>query len=52
LDSGNRADAPSGMADRLKALEWENREWRQANKILCEANVYFAQREFDYSFKR
>jgi len=37
----------SDMAARLKALERENRELRQANEILRKASAYFAQAEFD-----
>ncbi len=40
------------LADRLKALERENRELRQANEILRKASAYFAQAELDRSFKR
>lgn len=35
------------MAARLKALERENRELRQANEILRKASAYFAQAELD-----
>ena len=38
--------------DRLKALERENRELRQANEILRKASAYFAQAELDRPFKR
>ena len=34
VDSGKRACVPSDMAEKLKALERENRELRQANRIL------------------
>ena len=34
VDSGRRAGIPTEMADRMKALERENRELRQANEIL------------------
>jgi putative transposase len=34
VGSGRRAGVPTEMADRLKALERENRELRQANEIL------------------
>ena len=34
VDSGRRAGVPSDMAEKLKALERENRELRQANEIL------------------
>jgi transposase-like protein len=33
------------MAAKLKALERENRELRQANEILRKASAYFAQAE-------
>jgi transposase-like protein len=33
VDSGRRAGIPTDMADRMKALERENRELRQANEI-------------------
>lgn len=52
VDSGKRAGVPSEMADRLKALERENRELRQANEILRKASAYFAQAELDRPFKR
>ena len=39
------------MAERLKALERENRELRQANEILRKASAYFAQAELDRRFK-
>jgi len=37
-----RAGVPTEMTDRLKALERENRELRQANEILRKASAYFA----------
>ena len=52
VDSGKRAGVPTDMADRLKALERENRELRQANEILRKASAYFAQAELDRPFKR
>jgi transposase len=42
VDSGKRAGVPSDMAEKLKALERENRELRQANEILRKALAYFA----------
>ena len=39
------------MRDRLKTLERENRELRQANEILRKASAYFAQAELDRLFK-
>jgi transposase-like protein len=47
LDSGTRAGVPSDVADRMKALERENRELRQANEILRKASAYFAMAELD-----
>jgi transposase len=38
--------------DRIKALERENRELRQANEILRKASAYFAQAELDRPLKR
>lgn len=37
--------------ERLKALERENRELRQANEILRKASAYFAQAELDRRWK-
>ena len=45
--SGKRAGIPTEMAERMKALERENRELRQANEILRKASAYFAMAEFD-----
>src|SRR5271156_614364 len=45
VDSGKRAGVPTEMAEKLKALERENRELRQANEILRKASAYFAQGE-------
>jgi transposase-like protein len=52
VNSGKRAGVPTELADRLKALERENRELRQANEILRKASAYFAQAELDRPFKR
>ena len=52
VDGGKRAGVPTEMAERLKALERENRELRQANEILRKASAYFAQAELDRRFKR
>jgi transposase len=41
----------SEVRDRLKVLERENRELRQANEILRKASAYFAQAELDRRFK-
>ena len=47
VDSGRRAGIPSDLAEKMKALERENRELRQANEILRKASAYFAMAEFD-----
>ena len=51
IDSGKRSGVPTGMAEKLKALERENRELRQANEILRKASAYFAQAELDRRVK-
>ena len=52
VDSGKRAGVPTDVAEKLKALERENRELRQANEILRKASAYFAQAELDRPLKR
>jgi transposase-like protein len=47
VDSGKRAGVSSEMAERMKALEREKRELRQANEILRKASAYFAMAELD-----
>jgi len=47
IDSGKRAGVSTDVAERLKALERENRELRQANEILRKASAYFAMAELD-----
>jgi transposase len=42
---------PTEISERLKMLERENRELRQANEILRKASAYFAQAELDRRFK-
>jgi len=51
VDSGQRVGVPTEVAARLRALERENRELRQANEILRKASAYFAQAELDRRFK-
>jgi len=46
-DSGKRSGLTSDDRERLKQLERENRELRQANEILRKASAYFAQAELD-----
>src|ERR1700674_42263 len=45
VDAGARAGIPTDMAEKMKALERENRELRQTNEILRKASAYFAQAE-------
>lgn len=52
IDSGMRAGQTSEERDRVKALEREVKELRQANEILRKASAYFAQAELDRPFKR
>ena len=51
IDSGQRTGVPTEVGERLKALERENRELRQANEILRKASAYFAQAELDRRVK-
>lgn len=51
-DGGKRAGTTTDEKERIKALERENRELRQANEILRKASAYFAQAELDRPFKR
>ncbi len=51
-DERPRAGPPSEERERIKSLEREVRELRQANEILRKASAYFAQAELDRPFKR
>ena len=44
-DAGKRAGPTSEERDRIRPLERENRELRQANEILRKASAYFTQAE-------
>ena len=46
-DQGLRVGPTTEERERIKALERENRELRQANEILRKASAYFAQAELD-----
>ncbi len=46
-DQGVRAGPTTDERDRIRTLERENRELRQANEILRKASAYFAQAELD-----
>ena len=47
VDSGRKPGLTTDLATKLKALERENRELRQANEILRKASAYFAMAELD-----
>jgi len=47
IDQGARAGVPTEVAEKLKAMEREIRELRQANEILRKASAYFAMAELD-----
>jgi transposase len=46
-DDGKRSGSTTSEQERIKALEREVRELRQANEILRKASAYFAQAELD-----
>ncbi len=46
-DGGQRLGATTEERERIKALEREVRELRQANEILKKASAYFAVAELD-----
>lgn len=52
VDNGKRAGVSSDTTEKMKALEREVLELRQANEILRKASAYFAQAELDLPFKR
>ena len=51
VDSGRKPGVTTDDRERLKQLERENRELRQANEILRKASAYFAQAELDRRWK-
>jgi transposase len=51
-NSGDTSELGGSEPERIKALEREVRELRQANEILRKASAYFAQAELDRPFKR
>ena len=51
-DGGERPGPTSAEKARIKELERENRELRQANEILRKASAYFAQAELDRPFRK
>ena len=50
-DQGKRPGPTSDDRERIRTLEREVRELRQANEILRKASAYFAQAELDRRFK-
>ena len=51
-DGGERPGQTSAEKARIKELEREVRELRQANEILKKASAYFAQAELDRPFRK
>ena len=51
-DEGVRPGLTTDERERLKGLEREVRELRQANEILRKASAYFAAAELDRPFKK
>ena len=51
-DVGERPGPTSAEKARIRELERENRELRQANEILKKASAYFAQAELDRPFRK
>ena len=52
VDSGAKPGVTSDMNEKVKTLERENRELRQANEILRKASAYFAVAELDRPFRK
>ena len=52
VDGGKRAGVPSDVAEKLRALERENRGLRQVDEILRKASAYFDQAELDRPSRR
>ena len=50
-DQALRPGPTSAEGERIRTLEGENRELRQANEILRKASAYFAQAELDRRFR-
>ena len=47
IDEGAKPGVTSEQAERIKALEQENKELKRANEILRRASAYFAQAKLD-----
>jgi transposase-like protein len=52
INAGQRGGITTEMAEKMKTLERENCELKQANEILRKASAYFAQAELDRPFRR
>ena len=52
VDAGLKPGVATDMAAKVKTLEREVRELRQASEILRKASAYFAQAELDRPFRR
>ena len=52
VDTGQRGGVTTEQTEKMKALEREVRELKQANEILRKASAYFAQAELDRPFKK
>lgn len=52
VDSGTQPSMTPDDAERIKALERENRELKRANEILRLASAFFAQAELDRDLKK
>ena len=51
IDKGTRAGVPTEVGEKIKTMEREIRELRQANEILRKASAYFAMAELDRRWK-
>lgn len=52
VDEGIKPGTTTNDAERIKALERENRELKRANEILRLASAFFAQAELDRDLKK
>ena len=52
IDAGQRDGVTTSERERIKVLERENRQLKQANEILKKASAYFAQAELDRPFRK
>ena len=51
IDAGARPGTTTTEMQRIRELEWENKELRRANEILKTASAFFAQAELDRKLK-